>query len=102
MMDLLKDKSSRKQVTLDVSHIQDSKELHSLLKKELDLPDFYGMNWDAFWDAITGLVELPEILIFEGWDHIERKLPEDSQTLMNILKDFNEQYPLWKCQVIYK
>ncbi|WP_231037507.1 barstar family protein, partial [Pectinatus frisingensis] len=19
------------------------------------MPDFYGMNWDAFWDAITGL-----------------------------------------------
>ncbi len=72
------------------------------LKKELDLPDFYGMNRDAFWDAITGLVQFPEILIFEGWDHIEWKLPEDSQMLMNILKEFNEQYPLWKCQVIDK
>jgi hypothetical protein len=56
IMNSLENESRRKQVTLDVSTIQDSMELHSLLKKELELPDFYGMNWDAFWDAITGLV----------------------------------------------
>lgn len=102
IMNSLENESRRKQVTLDVSTIQDSMELHSLLKKELELPDFYGMNWDAFWDAITGLVELPETLIFEGWNHIEQKLPKDAQMLINIFKDFNEQYPLWKCKVVYK
>lgn len=87
---------------LDVSAIQNSTDFHYLLQKKLELPDFYGMNWDAFWDAITGLIELPENLIFEGWHNIEKKLPKDSQILINLLNEFNEQYPHCKCKVIYK
>jgi len=88
-------------VSIDVGNIQDSSELHSLLKKELEFPDFYGMNWDAFWDAITGLVELPETLSFEGWDKLKTVLPEDSQILNSLLNKFNEEHPSWKCIVIY-
>lgn len=87
---------------LDVSAVQNFNELHSLLKKELELPDYYGMNWDAFWDAITGLIELPNTLIFEGWNNVEEKLPKDSQVFTGILNDYNEQYPQWKCKVVYK
>lgn len=87
---------------LDISAVQNLNELHSLLKKELELPDYYGMNWDAFWDAITGLIELPDTLIFEGWNNVEEKLPKDSQIFINLLNDFNEQYPHWKCKVVYK
>ena len=87
---------------LDVSAVQNLNDLHSLLKKELELPDYYGMNWDAFWDAITGLIELPDTLIFEGWNNVEEKLPRDSQVFTGILNDYNEQYPQWKCKVVYK
>ncbi len=87
---------------LDISAVQNLNELHSLLKKELELPDYYGMNWDAFWDAITGLIELPDTLIFEGWNNVEEKLPKDSQVFTGILNDYNEQYPQWKCKVVYK
>lgn len=89
-------------VSLDVSSIHDPKELHPLLKKELEFPDFYGMNWDAFWDAITGLVELPETIRFEGWSRLQTVLPEDAKILTSILDKFNEQYPSWKCIVVYK
>ncbi|OAB33532.1 barstar family protein [Paenibacillus glacialis] len=92
----------KEMVSLDVGNIQDSKEFHSLLKKELEFPDFYGMNWDAFWDAITGLVELPETLSFEGWDKLNIVLPEDSQILSSLLSKFNDEHPSWKCNVIYK
>jgi len=47
-------------VEINLNSVQNSEELHDLLKKKLDFPDFYGMNWNAFWDAITGLVELPD------------------------------------------
>lgn len=92
----------QEKLILDVSAVQNFNELHSLLKKELELPDYYGMNWDAFWDAITGLIELPDTLIFEGWNNVEEKLPKDSQIFINLLNDFNEQYPHWKCKVVYK
>ncbi|MFO6497607.1 barstar family protein [Bacillus sp. HSf4] len=100
-MDSLHEERKEK-ITLDVSNIQDSNELHNALKEKLEFPDFYGMNWDAFWDAITGLVELPKTIIFEGWGNIEEKLPTDSQTLVNIFKEFNEEYPFMECEVVYK
>lgn len=87
---------------LDVSKIQSLTELHCLLKKNLELPEYYGMNWDAFWDAITGLIELPETLIFEGWNDFKERLPEESQILIDILNDFNEQNPHEKCSVVLK
>ena len=32
-------------VEIDLHSVQNSEELHDLLKKKLDFPDFYGMNW---------------------------------------------------------
>lgn len=92
----------KEMVYLDVGNIKDSNGLHSLLKTELEFPCFYGMNWDAFWDAITGLVELPENLYFKRWDSLKNVLPEDTQILSDLLSKFNEEHPSWKCNVIYK
>ncbi|MFB9275598.1 barstar family protein [Cohnella cellulosilytica] len=97
-----KDDLRKATVSLNVGSIHDSQELHSLLKKELEFPDFYGMSWDAFWDAITGLVELPKTISFEGWDKLQTVLPEDSQILTSLLSKFNEEHPSWKCIVVYK
>nr|WP_257207653.1 barstar family protein [Bacillus cereus] len=44
-----------------------AKEFYLLFKEKLEFPDFYGENWDAFWDCITGSVfPLPNKIIFEG------------------------------------
>lgn len=52
--------STKKEVTIDLKKVSTKEELQNLLKQELDFPDYHGGNWDAFWDTITGLVELPE------------------------------------------
>lgn len=80
-------------VTIDVINIKTTKELHKLLKERLDFPDFYGENWDAFWDAITGLIELPTIVQFIGWSYLEKNLPNDAEVLQECLKEYNKEYP---------
>ncbi|MFF3404311.1 barstar family protein [Streptomyces sp. NPDC002659] len=45
-------------VVIDVSAARDGRQLHAALSQALGFPAFCGMNWDAFWDAITGLVEM--------------------------------------------
>jgi RNAse (barnase) inhibitor barstar len=60
------------------------------------------MNWDAYWDTITGLIELPETLVFEGWDVLSRALPEEAKILVKLMNQFNEKHPSWRCIVIYK
>lgn len=54
-------------------------DLQKELSLELKFPNFYGMNWDAFWDCITGLVEMPRILKLTGWKEFSVRFPYDSE-----------------------
>lgn len=84
---------------LDLSNIRTTEEFHKYLQKELEFPDFYGANWNAFWDAITGLVELPQTLIIIGWENIVAVLPEDAATFIDLLNKLNSEYPMLACVV---
>lgn len=86
---------------LNVSDINSPKAFQKYLKKELEFPDFYGMNWDAFWDAITGLVELPEKLIIVGWENLSIILPEEAKSFCDLLEQYNREYPMCKCEISY-
>lgn len=79
-------------VIIDVSGIRDRRQLHSVLRDALDFPSFYGMNWAAFWDAITGLVEMPDHLRFTGWSDLTKSLPNEADLLRQSLDDFRRQY----------
>jgi len=97
-------KESRKtEIIINVENITTSQQLQTVLMEGLDFPDFYGKNWDAFWDAITGLVELPENIIFENWKKLENGLPEESSILKRLLNEYNKENPEddWKTRVLY-
>lgn len=42
-----------KDVIIDGLKIKDKKKLHKVLKKKLELPDYYGNNLDALVDCLT-------------------------------------------------
>jgi RNAse (barnase) inhibitor barstar len=79
-------------ISIDVSGIADERALHLLLKRELGFPDFYGMNWAAFWDAITGLVRIPEHVCFLGWDRFADVVPHGAARLRQALDDYRATY----------
>ena len=90
-------------VKIDLSSIQTSEELHCLLKEKLGFPDFYGMNWNAFWDTITGMIELPKRLLFTGWNGFSEKLPEDAKILKYYLKKYEETFNKYiECIIEYQ
>lgn len=73
-----------------------------LMQMVPDMPEFYGMNWDAFWDVITGMVALPDYLILNGW-HIYKKLQKsDAETFEKIMRDYNMLEGHQHCECIYK
>jgi RNAse (barnase) inhibitor barstar/GNAT superfamily N-acetyltransferase len=87
-------------VTIDIGKLRSEREFHLLFKEHLDFPGFYGMNWSAFWDAITGLVELPPVLFLKGWKDFSERLPAESRILKEIIEDFNSQpYNLGKKRI---
>ncbi|WP_340014400.1 barstar family protein [Paenibacillus sp. FSL K6-1318] len=89
------------EVIIDVTNINSSPQLHQLLRNNLGFPEFYGMNWDAFWDAITGLVEMPQKLILVGWKFVEDHIPQDAARMKELLNRLNEKHPTWTCEVVY-
>ncbi len=42
-----------KEMRLDGAKMTDRKAAHAYLKRELDLPDYYGNNLDALWDCLS-------------------------------------------------
>ena len=99
-MDVKEEGTRKKYVVINVENVKDSQELHKLLKSELEFPHFYGMSWDAFWDAITGLVQLPEVTIIKGYKILKKDLPQDAEILVNTLERYNNLFSLFKTKLI--
>lgn len=77
-------------ITIDLSLPKTIEELHSTFKKELIFPESYGMNWDAFWNAITGLTKMPTNLILYNFRSISEKFKEHAGILRRAIIDFNK------------
>ncbi len=73
-------------VVLDLTNIISVKDLHRIFKTKLRFPSFYGENWDAFWDSIND-IELPEKMVFYGWNYFEEKFPRDANILFGTLEE---------------
>lgn len=89
-------------VTIDLGGVQDKEELHECLAQALKFPDWYGRNWDAFWDSITGLVDMPDVLEFQGWSAFAEAMPKESNQLADLFGEMSEKYPAWAPKVIFR
>ena len=79
-------------MTIDLNGIDTKAAFHMLMKRELHFPDWYGVSWDAFWDAIIAVVEMPDVVVLENWQAFAAACPKD----MHILRDIIANYPLEK------
>jgi len=88
-------------VVFDLTSISTVRELHLLMAKTLQFPDWYGPNWDAFWDVIIGLVEMPEKLQLLGWNDFETRFPRDAWIMKKCLTELAAEYPANASEVEY-
>jgi len=88
-------------VTIDLSEINSPRQLHAALAAALGFPSFYGMNWDAFWDAVTGLVDMPQQLELRGWQGLAARLPHDAALLRRGLERARQEMPNQAAHVHY-
>jgi RNAse (barnase) inhibitor barstar len=86
---------------IDLSSVETEEQLHTLLSSALSFPVFYGNNWDAFWDSITGLVELPKNIEFMGSQRLQLALPSSYQQLHTCFTDLKSEYPNINCSVVW-
>ena len=74
--------------TLDFRRAKTYLEMHFIIKKEFDWPDYYGCNWDAFWDCLTNMVGRPIHIEILGLDIVERKFDDAAKTMVDTLMEF--------------
>ena len=74
--------------TIDFTKVEYYLEMHFSIRDALDWPDYYGCNWDAFWDCLTDMVGRKIHIEILGLDIIERKFGKEVQTMIDILKEF--------------
>lgn len=77
-----------KRYTVDFSNIKHFSEIHKIIQSSLDFSDYYGRNWDAFWDCLTDMYGDPIHIEIIGLEVIERKFDESASKMIEILKRF--------------
>lgn len=78
-------------VEIDLRSIESLEQLHILFQARFNFPHFYGRNWDAFWDAITGLVVLPSRVRLLGWASFESRFPRDARIMRECFSDYQRE-----------
>jgi RNAse (barnase) inhibitor barstar len=93
--------SRPEKLVLDFGQIASAEELHDLLITSLKLPNYYGRNWDAFWDVIASGGVLPNQLYLIGWSKFESRLPREAKMMQQCLTDYQNEKSLSPFKVDY-
>ena len=80
-------------VEIELGDVESIEQLQERLMKQLGFPDWYGRNWNAFWDAITALVDMPFVLRLKDWSEFARCFPRDATLMAECLQDMARLYP---------
>ena len=78
----------KEKYTIDFTKVNSYLEMHFVIRQALDWPDYYGCNWDAFWDCLTNMVGRPIHIEIIGLDVVERKFDDAAKTMVDILREF--------------
>ena len=76
-------------ITLDLTGCKYLGELHQRIKEAFDFPDFYGENWDAFWDLLWSECDADKIVIM-GEKTVSEELKPSIEMINKILQELKE------------
>ena len=79
-----------KKVIIDGSRIESRADMHDVLAKGLDFPEWYGKNLDALHDCLTDISEECEIVI-ENDEKLRNALERQYKGFMKVFEDAAEE-----------
>ena len=83
---------SKEKYIVDFTNVKYYLEMHEVIKKSLDFPDYYGRNWSAFWDCLNDMYGESMHIIIIGIEVIERKFGDAAEKMIGILGEDCEKY----------
>ena len=66
--------------------------MHTVIRDSLNFPDYYGGNWDAFWDCITDMYGEKINIEILSYDRVREKFGKNAEMLPMLLMRFKHNY----------
>lgn len=76
-----------KKIILDLTDCQYLGELHERIRVAFDFPEWYGANWDAFWDLLQSECDAEKLEII-GIDTLPEEFDDQIKTMKYVLEKF--------------
>ncbi|MCD8025736.1 MAG: barstar family protein [Clostridiales bacterium] len=79
---------------MDFSDCEYLGEVHQIIQEKLELPEWYGKNLDALWDAITGIMYVPASIkiIYKPKNKASSELKNEICKIIEVLKEAVQEY----------
>ncbi|MBQ8575417.1 MAG: barstar family protein [Clostridia bacterium] len=74
----------KKTIILDLTGCETWGELHKRIRVAFDFPEWYGENWDAFWDLLRSECDADEVVI-KGENTLNNQIYTEIKTMYNML-----------------
>lgn len=85
------EKAAAKERILDFSECSCIGEIYAVIKKELELPEWCGENLDALWDAVTGMMYTPAVIIIKA--NVKREaLRQSVEDIIAVFHEAEQKY----------
>ena len=95
-------------ITLDLNECKYIDDMHQRIKTAFDFPDYYGENWDAFWDLIRGTRD-NTIVEIKGSASLPKELRKEAGKMIECLEDnvkemakLKQRRPDFDCRFSYR
>jgi hypothetical protein len=84
-------------LTLDLDGVTDKASLMDRCVRDLELPDWFGRNWDALADSLTDLPARPEaeglLVVVRNWQPYAKARPEEWEIAQEVFSSAVDQVP---------
>ena len=89
----IKDKKVVKRI-LNFSNCQYLGEVHKIIREKLELPQWYGENLDALWDALTGIMYVPAniTIIYKPLKMASVELSNEISKIVEVFEEAVREY----------
>lgn len=80
----------RKIITLDLTDCKYLGEIHERIRTAFDFPEWYGANWDAFWDLLWSECDADVVNIL-GEDSLPEKFNSEIKLMHEMLSKYKQE-----------
>ena len=87
--------------TLDFLNVNYIGEVHQIIKKELDFPDYYGENLDAFWDCLNTDCDITSLSVV-GSNTVADELKDTIKVILDMLEENKQDWADSDCPFDYE